>query len=34
MQMVDYAAARSNMVESQLRTNRVWDQRLREAFET
>ena len=34
MQMVDYAAARTNMVESQLRTNRVWDQRLLEAFET
>lgn len=34
MQMVNYAAARSNMVESQLRTNRVWDQRLLEAFET
>jgi protein-L-isoaspartate(D-aspartate) O-methyltransferase len=31
--MVDYAAARLNMVESQLRTNRVWDPRLLEAFE-
>ncbi len=32
--MVDYATARLNMVESQLRTNRVWDPRLLEAFET
>jgi protein-L-isoaspartate(D-aspartate) O-methyltransferase len=32
--MVDYATARMNMVESQLRTNRVNDQRLLEAFET
>lgn len=32
--MADYAAARLNMVESQLRTNRVWDPRILEAFET
>ncbi|WP_119165682.1 protein-L-isoaspartate O-methyltransferase family protein [Algihabitans albus] len=32
--MVDYTAARTNMVDSQLRTNRVWDQRLLAAFET
>lgn len=31
--MVDYATARFNMVESQLRTNRVIDRRLLEAFE-
>jgi protein-L-isoaspartate(D-aspartate) O-methyltransferase len=31
--MVDYAAARLNMVESQLRTNRVWDTRVLDAFE-
>lgn len=32
--MVDTAAARLNMVESQLRTNRVWDTRILDAFET
>jgi protein-L-isoaspartate(D-aspartate) O-methyltransferase len=32
--MVDFAAARLNMVESQLRTNKVTDLRLLEAFET
>ncbi|WP_421709784.1 protein-L-isoaspartate O-methyltransferase family protein [Algihabitans sp.] len=32
--MVNYTAARINMVESQLRTNRVWNHRLLEAFET
>jgi protein-L-isoaspartate(D-aspartate) O-methyltransferase len=32
--MVDYATARMNMVESQLRTNRVADPRVLEAFET
>jgi len=32
--MVDYATARMNMVESQLRTNKVTDQRVLEAFET
>lgn len=31
---MDYAAARRNMVESQLRTNRVSDPRVLEAFET
>ena len=31
---MDYAAARRNMVESQLRTNRVSDERVLEAFET
>ncbi len=32
--MVDHATARMNMVDSQLRTNRVIDRRLLEAFET
>ena len=32
--MVDFTAARLNMVESQLRTNRVTDRRLLDAFET
>ncbi len=32
--MIDFAAARSNMVESQLRTNKVTDLRLLGAFET
>lgn len=32
--MVDFAAARSNMVESQIRTNKVTDPHLLEAFET
>lgn len=32
--MVDFAAARVNMVESQLRTNKVTDLRLLDAFET
>jgi len=32
--MVDHATARMNMVDSQLRTNRVTDRRLLEAFET
>jgi len=32
--MVDYAAARLNMVESQLRTNKVTDLRLLDAFES
>ena len=32
--MVDFAAARSNMVESQLRTNKVTDLRLLDAFES
>ena len=32
--MVNYTAARTNMVESQLRTNRVLNHRLLEAFET
>lgn len=32
--MVDFATARHNMVESQLRTNRVTDRRLLAAFET
>ncbi len=32
--MVDFAAARFNMVESQLRTNKVTDRRLLDAFET
>ena len=31
---MDYAAARRNMVESQLRTNRVSDERVLGAFET
>ena len=32
--MVDFAAARSNMVESQIRTNKVTDPQLLDAFET
>ena len=32
--MVDFAAARSNMVESQIRTNKVTDPHLLDAFET
>lgn len=32
--MVDYATVRMNMVESQLRTNKVTDQRVLEGFET
>lgn len=32
--MVDFATARMNMVESQLRTNKVTDQRVLEGFET
>jgi protein-L-isoaspartate(D-aspartate) O-methyltransferase len=32
--MVDFAAARSNMVESQIRTNKVTDPNLLDAFET
>ncbi len=32
--MVDFAAARSNMVESQIRTNRVTDPHLLDAFQT
>ena len=32
--MVDYQRARQNMVENQLRTNKVNDQRILQAFET